>query len=67
MTKELYKTKTVIENKILEQVSYFNYLAMISHIRAKIWNRKLNKLSYACGTRWPLKNKTQMEPQPKFY
>jgi hypothetical protein len=63
------RTKIVIDNNILEQVSHFNYLGNeITYMQEKDIHNKLNKFSSVCGTlRRALKTKTRKTTQMKFY
>jgi hypothetical protein len=63
------RTKIVIDNNILEQVSHFNYLGNeITHMQEKDIHNKLNKFSSVRGAlRRALKTKTRKTTQTKFY
>lgn len=63
------RSKVVIENKILEQVSYFDYLGCnVSYDRDKDIENKLNKFQLICGTiNRTLQNKTRKDTKLKFY
>jgi hypothetical protein len=60
--------KLLVKNKIIEQVSHFNYLAcdISSNYDADL-QTKLNKFQYMCGTnKHTLTNKTTIDTQLKF-
>ena len=67
--KRTLRCKTVIDNKIIEQVNSFNYLGTnISHLINEDINTKLNKFGRICGIiRRNLRNKTRKDTQLKFY
>lgn len=61
------RTKIVVDNKIIEQVSSFNYLGCeIGHDEDT--NKKLSKFQSVCGIiHRTMKNKTRKETRIKFY
>jgi hypothetical protein len=63
------RSKIVIDNKIMEQVSHFNYLGCdVSYNYDADLQIKLNKFQYMCGTiKRTLTNKTRKDTQLKFY
>ena len=63
------RTKIVIEDQVLEQVSHFKYLGCdITYDEDKDIINKVNTFQRICGTiRRTLKNKTRKETQIKFY
>lgn len=63
------RTKIVIEDQVLEQVSHFQYLGCdITYDEDKDIKNKVNTFQRICGTiRRTLKNKTRKETQIKFY
>lgn len=63
------RTKIVIEDKIIEQVSSFNYLGCnVSYCENNDVNNKINKFQRMCGTiKRTLSRKTLKETQLKFY
>ena len=67
--KDLIRTKIVIDNKIMKQVSHFKYLGCdTSFYKNKSLDNKLHKSQYICEFLGRiLKNKTRKETQPKFY
>ena len=67
--KEPIRTKIVIENEVIEQVSHFNYLGCdLTYEYENEVQQKLHKFQYICGTlRKILRKKTRKETQLKFY
>jgi hypothetical protein len=63
------RSKIVIDNKIIEQVSHFNYLGCdVSYNYDADLQIKLNKFQYMSGTiKHTLTNKTRKDTQLKFY
>jgi hypothetical protein len=63
------RSKIVIDNKIMEHVSHFNYLGCdVSYNYDADLRIKLNKFQYMCGTiKRTLTNKTRKDTQLKFY
>ena len=66
---EPVRTKIVIENKCIEQISQFDYLGnSVSYDRDYDVDKKLQKFQRICGTiSRTLKNKTRRETKIKFY
>jgi len=67
--KEPIRTKIIIENEAIEQVSHFTYLGCdITFEYENDIQHKLHKFQHICGTlRKTLKKKTRKETQLKFY
>jgi hypothetical protein len=63
------RSKIVVENKIVEQVSHFNYLGCdVTYNEDKDCDKKLHKFQAICGTiRRTLQRKARNETQIKFY
>jgi hypothetical protein len=63
------RSKIVIDNKIIEQVSHFNYLGCdVSYNYDADLQIKLNKFQYMSGTiKRTITNKTRKDTQLKFY
>lgn len=63
------RSKIVVNNDIVEQVSSFNYLGCeMTYGYSNDVEQKLNKFNHICGTiSRHLKNKTRKDTQVKFY
>lgn len=63
------RTKIIVDNKPLEQVSHFDYLGCnITYDVDRDINNKISKFQWICGTiNRTLKNKTRKETKLKFY
>jgi hypothetical protein len=61
--KRLVRSKLILDNQPIEQVSKFNYLGcQLSYKDEADVNHKLEKFNYMCSTiKRTLKNKTRME------
>lgn len=67
--KETVRSKIIIDNKTLEQVSHFNYLGCdTTYERDKDVESKVHKFQAICGTiNRTLKHKTRKDTRIKFY
>lgn len=67
--KQPIRSKIIINNAAIEQVSHFNYLGCeVSYNKDNDVIQKLYKFQYMCGTiSRTLKNKTRVDTQLKFY
>jgi hypothetical protein len=63
------RSKLILDNQLVEQVSKFNYLGCrLSYQGEADVSHKLEKLNFMWSTiKWTLKNKTRIETQCKFY
>jgi hypothetical protein len=66
--KWLVRSKLILGNQLIEQVSKFNYLGCQLSYQGEVdVNHKLEKFNYICGTIKRTRKKTRTETQIKFY